>query len=97
MERVEELGIRKIMTRKHQSIPMCANVDLYSGLIYSMLDIPEDMYTPLFATARIAGWCAHRLEELATGNHSPRQGLWLCFICFIHQFLRYPPRIPAAD
>ena len=41
MERVEELGIRKIMTRKHQSIPMCANVDLYSGLIYSMLDIPE--------------------------------------------------------
>ena len=68
MERVEELGIRKIMTRKHQSIPMCANVDLYSGLIYSMLDIPEDMYTPLFATARIAGWCAHRLEELATGN-----------------------------
>ena len=72
MERVEELGIRKIMTRKHQSIPMCANVDLYSGLIYSMLDIPEDMYTPLFATARIAGWCAHRLEELATGNRIMR-------------------------
>ena len=72
MERVEELGIRKIMTRKHQSIPMCANVDLYSGLIYSMLDIPEDLYTPLFATARIAGWCAHRLEELATGNRIMR-------------------------
>ena len=51
---------------------MCANVDLYSGLIYSMLDIPEDMYTPLFATARIAGWCAHRLEELATGNRIMR-------------------------
>ena len=48
MERVEELGIRKIMTRKHQSIPMCANVDLYSGLIYSMLDIPEDMTIPMF-------------------------------------------------
>ena len=72
MERVEELGIRKIMTRKHQSIPMCANVDLYSGLIYSMLEIPEDLYTPLFATARIAGWCAHRLEELATGNRIMR-------------------------
>ena len=72
MERVEELGIRKIMTRKHQSIHMCANVDLYSGLIYSMLDIPEDLYTPLFATARIAGWCAHRLEELATGNRIMR-------------------------
>lgn len=73
MERVEARGIEKIMTRKRQTIPMCANVDLYSGLIYSMLDIPEDLYTPLFATARIAGWCAHRLEELATGNphHAP--------------------------
>ena len=72
MERVEARGIEKIMTRKHQSIPMCANVDLYSGLIYSMLEIPEDLYTPLFATARIAGWCAHRLEELATGNRIMR-------------------------
>ena len=72
MERVETRGIEKIMARKRQSIPMCANVDLYSGLIYSMLDIPEDLYTPLFATARIAGWCAHRLEELATGNRIMR-------------------------
>ena len=47
---------------------MCANVDLYSGLVYRMLDIPEDLYTPLFATARIAGWCAHRLEESITGG-----------------------------
>ena len=37
-----------------------------------MLDIPEEMYTPLFATARISGWCAHRLEELATGNRIMR-------------------------
>ena len=72
MERVEARGIEKIMARKHQLIPMCANVDLYSGLIYSMLEIPEDLYTPLFATARIAGWCAHRLEELATGNRIMR-------------------------
>ena len=72
MERVEARGIEKIMARKHQTIPMCANVDLYSGLIYSMLEIPEDLYTPLFATARIAGWCAHRLEELATGNRIMR-------------------------
>ena len=68
MERVEELGIRKIMTRKHQSIPMCANVDLYSGLIYSMLEIPEDLYTPLFAVARVMGWSAHRIEELLSAN-----------------------------
>lgn len=47
---------------------MCANVDLYSGLIYKMLKIPEDLYTPLFATARIAGWCSHRMEELISGG-----------------------------
>lgn len=47
---------------------VCANVDLYSGLIYKMLRIPADLYTPLFATARMAGWCAHRIEELFTGG-----------------------------
>lgn len=47
---------------------MCANVDLYSGFIYKMLDIPEDLYTPLFACARIVGWSAHRLEELISGG-----------------------------
>lgn len=45
---------------------ICANVDLYSGLVYRTLGIPEDLYTPMFAVARIAGWCAHRLEEIAT-------------------------------
>ena len=47
---------------------MCANVDLYSGLIYKMLRIPEDLYTPIFAVARIVGWSAHRLEELISGG-----------------------------
>lgn len=72
MERVEQLGIQKIMARKHQTLPMCANVDMYSGLIYNMLGIPEALYTPLFASARIAGWCAHRLEEVLTGNRIMR-------------------------
>ena len=72
MERVEELGSQKIMALKQQKLPMCANVDLYSGLIYNMLDLPEDLYTPLFATARIAGWCAHRMEEVVTGNRIMR-------------------------
>ncbi len=45
-----------------------ANVDLYSGLVYKVLGIPEDLYTPLFAVARIAGWCAHRLEELTSNG-----------------------------
>jgi len=43
---------------------MCANVDLYSGLVYKMMDIPPELYTPLFAIARIVGWCAHRVEEV---------------------------------
>ena len=47
---------------------MCANVDLYSGLVYRMLGIPVEMYTPLFAIARVAGWCAHRIEEFETSK-----------------------------
>ena len=47
---------------------MCANVDMYSGLVYRMLDIPDELFTPLFAVARIAGWAAHRMEEIITGN-----------------------------
>lgn len=48
--------------------PMPANVDLYSGFVYSALNIPTDIATPLFATARLSGWCAHRLEELTAGK-----------------------------
>ncbi len=48
--------------------PMCTNIDLYSGFIYKMLGIPDDLFTPIFATARLAGWCAHRIEELYTSN-----------------------------
>ncbi len=47
---------------------MCANVDMYSGLIYQMLGIPADLFTPLFAVARVTGWCAHRMEEVLTGG-----------------------------
>ena len=45
-----------------------ANVDFYSGLIYQMLGIPEDLFTPMFAVSRIGGWCAHRMEEMFTGG-----------------------------
>ena len=50
------------------SKPMCANVDLYSGFVYSALNIPQDIATPLFALARLSGWAAHRIEELVAGN-----------------------------
>lgn len=72
MERIEELGIPLIMERRKKDIPMCANVDMYAGLVYSMLGIPEDLYTPLFATARITGWCANRIEEVMTGHRIMR-------------------------
>lgn len=47
---------------------LCANVDLYSGFVYSMLGIPEELYTPLFAIARVPSWCAHRMEEIIAGG-----------------------------
>ncbi len=47
---------------------VCANVDMYSGLVYRMLGIPEDLFTPMFAVSRIAGWSAHRIEEMLTGG-----------------------------
>lgn len=72
MEKIEEIGIPLIMDYRKTEMPMCANVDMYSGLVYSMLGISEDLYTPLFATARIAGWCANRIEEVLTGNRIMR-------------------------
>ena len=68
MERVERIGIELLSPKRPDGLPMCANVDLYSGFVYSMLGIPEELYTALFAIARIAGWCAHRMEEVLTGG-----------------------------
>ncbi len=72
MERVERLGLELLVERKKDGFPMCANVDFYSGFVYSMLRIPAELFTPLFATARIAGWCAHRMEEAVTGGRIMR-------------------------
>lgn len=65
---IEKLTPEVFRKVKGRNKIMCANVDLYSGLIYRMLGIPEDLYTPIFASARIAGWSAHRLEELISGG-----------------------------
>ena len=45
-----------------------SNIDMYSGFVYSLLDIPEDLFTPLFACARMSGWAAHRFEEIVSGK-----------------------------
>ncbi len=63
-EAVERLTPQVFQRVTGQSKVMCANVDLYSGLVYKMMDIPAELYTPLFAIARIVGWCAHRVEEV---------------------------------
>ena len=67
-ERVERLAPIVIGKKRRIYKGVASNVDFYSGLLYSMLDIPCELYTPLFATARIAGWSAHRLEELVNAG-----------------------------
>ena len=51
---------------------MCANIDMYTGFVYNMMGIPEDLYTPIFACSRMAGWAAHRFEEIISGKRIMR-------------------------
>ncbi len=68
LDTIERLTPEVFKEVKGSSKSMCANVDMYSGLVYRMLGIPEDLFTPLFAVSRIAGWSAHRMEEILTGG-----------------------------
>jgi len=65
---IEELAPKLIAERRHIYKGVSPNIDFYSGFVYEMLDIPQEMYTAIFAIARIAGWSAHRIEELVTGG-----------------------------
>jgi citrate synthase len=65
---VERLGPEIIGKERKIYKGVSANVDFYSGFVYDMLDLPLQLYTPLFAVARIAGWSAHRLEEIINAN-----------------------------
>ena len=65
---VERLAMKLIAEERKIYKGVSANVDFYSGFIYSMLDLPMELYTPIFAIARIAGWSAHRMEELTGGG-----------------------------
>lgn len=66
LELVEELAVESFMEFKGNSVNkrVCANVDFYSGFVYDMIGLPQEVYTPLFAMSRMAGWAAHRIEEL---------------------------------
>ena len=68
LEKIERLAPEVILNEKGTRKDMCANVDMYSGFVYSMLGIPEDLFTPLFACARMSGWAAHRFEEIVSGK-----------------------------
>lgn len=67
-EMVEHMAPQVIGEKRKIYKGVNANVDFYSGLVYSMLDLPPQLYTPIFAAARIVGWSAHRLEELKNGD-----------------------------
>ncbi len=61
---IEKEGIKCVSAKRKTRKPICANLDFYSGFIYEMIGLPDEIYTPIFAMARIVGWMAHRIEEL---------------------------------
>lgn len=68
LDSIERLTPKVFAEERGDIKHICANVDMYSGLVYKMLRIPVEMYTALFACARMAGWCAHRMEEMINGK-----------------------------
>jgi citrate synthase len=67
-ETIERIGPGIFNKGRAKTRDLCANVDFYSGFVYDMLNIPVDLYTPIFAISRVVGWCAHRIEELLNGG-----------------------------
>ena len=72
LDTIERLTPQLFANNKGDIKTMCANVDMYSGLVYKLLGIPVEMYTALFACARMPGWCAHRMEEIENGKRIMR-------------------------
>ena len=68
LEAIERLSPEVFAREKGSKKQLCANIDMYSGFVYGMMGIPSDLYTPLFACARLAGWSAHRFEEIVSGK-----------------------------
>ena len=66
LELIEKLSPEVLAQERGIDKALCANVDMYSGLVYRALRIPPELFTPIFAVARMPGWCAHRMEELYT-------------------------------
>lgn len=67
-EAIEAIGQRLLLEKRGEQAFTSANVDLYSGLVYQLLDIPDELFTPLFAIARVSSWCAHRMEQMSSDS-----------------------------
>ncbi len=87
IESVERLAPSVFFSVKDSGKVICANVDMYSGFVYDMLGIPEELFTPLFATARMVGWCAHRIEEIS----SPRNRIMRPAYRYVSKKAHYIP------
>ena len=68
LETIERISPSVIADVRGTKKEMCANIDMYTGFVYNMMGIPEDIFTPLFACGRMAGWAAHRFEEIISGK-----------------------------
>ncbi len=89
IERIERLAPQVMRDVRGTEKPICANIDLYTGFIYRMLGVPDDLFTPLFAVARMAGWTAHRMEELYGANRIIRPA----YVSVMEQH----PYVPLAE
>ena len=87
LERLERLSIETFYEVRGDKKKLCANIDLYSGFVYDMIGIPQEIYTPLFAMARIVGWCAHRNEEL---NFEGKRIIRPAYRCVVDE-MKYVP------
>lgn len=94
-ELVERLGSRLVMEQRKMFKNVCANVDFYSGFVYNMLGIPKELFTPIFAIARIPGWSAHRLEEILNAGKIIRPAYK--YVGHHQEFVAMPDREPHMD
>ena len=86
-EEIERITPGLITSRKNAFTGICANVDLYSGFVYDMLGLPKELYTPIFACARVVGWSAHRIEELTSSGKIIRPA----YVSMVEEKVDYVP------
>lgn len=87
IESIERIAPDVVRETRGTDKPMCANIDLYSGFVYSMLGIPADLHTSIFAMARLSGWVAHRMEELYSSGRIIRPA----YNSYLQQDVKYEP------